>query len=68
MPRARNSHRCGLVVDAERGPEIVAVGGTGASSDTVDIYNVDTYTWREGASKNSVLQRRTANPGILWVQ
>ena len=53
MPRARNSHRCGLVVNAERGPEIVAVGGTGASSDTVDIYTVDTYTWREGNSNLS---------------
>ena len=51
MPRERESHSCGLVVDPVLGPEIVVMGGYSFSSgylDTVDIYTVNTDSWREG--------------------
>ena len=51
MPRNRQDHACGLVVDPENGPEIVVAGGLDGSStalDSVDIYNVNSDSWREG--------------------
>ena len=52
MPRDRSRHSCGLVVDPVCGPEIIVMGGysqgTGGISDTVDIYTVNTDSWREG--------------------
>ena len=52
MPRARFDHSCGLVVDPIRGPEILVMGGRtdvpGEYTDTVDIYTVNTDSWREG--------------------
>ena len=34
----------------ESGPEVIVMGGTsgGAFSDTVDIYTINTNSWREG--------------------
>ena len=52
MPRSRYVHSCGLVHHPEFGPEIVAAGGYDGSSgvylDSVDIYTVNTDSWREG--------------------
>ena len=50
MPTSRYYHSCGLVTDADRGPEVVVVGGIygGSSLDSVDIYEVNTDSWREG--------------------
>ena len=50
MPRDRFAHSCGLVVDPARGPEIIVMGGyySDGISDTVDIYTVNTDSWREG--------------------
>ena len=50
MPRDRESHSCGLVVDPVLGPEIVVMGGVNYSGglDTVDIYTVNTDSWRKG--------------------
>ena len=45
----RENHACGLVKDPERGPEVVIAGGTAVVfTDSVDIYSVDTDSWREG--------------------
>ena len=47
MPTSRYGHSCGLIT----GPAIVAAGGrdSGLSYlDSVDIYSVDTDSWREG--------------------
>ena len=55
MPRKRIGHRCGLVIDPISGPEIIVMGGydvehddTGGVLDNVDIYTVNTDSWREG--------------------
>ena len=50
MPAERWGHTCGLVVDPERGPEVIVVGGYSYPDyiDTVHIYNVDTDSWQEG--------------------
>ena len=50
MPAERWGHSCGLVVDPERGPEVIVMGGYSYPDyvDTVLIYNVDTDTWKEG--------------------
>ena len=50
MPRERRDHSCGLVEDPILGPEIVVMGGDSSSGylDTVDIYTVNTDSWREG--------------------
>ena len=50
MPRDREGHSCGLVVDPILGPQIIVMGGYsgGRYSDTVDIYTVNTDSWREG--------------------
>ena len=59
MPVDRHDHSCGLVIDPERGPEIVIAGGEGSEGDAgvgtgvgfysrVDIYTVNTNSWREG--------------------
>ena len=63
MPVDRHDHSCGLVRDPTRGPEIVVAGGEGYEGEgvigsdgvndigfynRVDIYNVDTDSWREG--------------------
>ena len=49
MPRGRTGHSCGLVVDPVRGPEIIVMGGNyNGFLDTVDIYTVNTDSWREG--------------------
>ena len=56
MPTDRYDHSCGLVVDRDRGPEIVAAGGDELSS--VDIYTVDTNSWRPGdTSQNKGFSR-----------
>ena len=45
MPTKRYAHSCGLVT----GPEIVVAGGQYSGTlDSVDIYNVDSDSWREG--------------------
>ena len=45
MPTKRFAHSCGLVT----GPEIVVAGGQYSGTlDSVDIYNVDSDSWREG--------------------
>ena len=50
MPRERYGHSCGLVVDDVRGPEIIVMGGISVDNylDSVDIYTVNTDSWREG--------------------
>ena len=50
MPNPRAFHSCGLVANSEQGPEIVVAGGydDGFYLDTVDIYVLDTNSWREG--------------------
>ena len=49
MPRKRKRHSCGLIIDPEIGPEIVAAGGYDSELlDTVDIYTVNTDSWRQG--------------------
>ena len=54
MPRpGRINPSCGLVIHPDRGPELVvagggAGGGAGEILDTVDIYTVNTDSWREG--------------------
>ena len=52
MPRKRKRHSCGLIIDPEIGPEIVAAGGYDSEEsevlDTVDIYTVNTDSWRQG--------------------
>ena len=51
MPRDRRDHSCGLIMDPENGPEIVVAGGQHldiSPMDTVDIYTVNTDSWREG--------------------
>ena len=48
MPRGRETHSCGLVVNPDKGPEIIVMGGEGSGADTVDIYTVNTDRWREG--------------------
>ena len=53
MPNSRTGgHSCGLVQDPLRGPEVIVVGGEYYEMylDDVDIYSVDTDTWREGAT------------------
>ena len=45
MPTRRYSHSCGLVA----GPEIVVAGGQYSGTlESVDIYNVNTDSWRQG--------------------
>ena len=49
MPKNRYDHSCGLVTHPELGPELVVAGGVSFGySDTVDIYTVNTDSWREG--------------------
>ena len=49
MPRNRYGHSCGLVVDPVRGPEVIVMGGYSSDYlDTVDIYTVNSDSWREG--------------------
>ena len=58
MPRSRYAHSCGLVINPERGPEIVIAGGNYYDNmDTVDIYTVNTDTWRAGNLNQN--QRKT---------
>ena len=52
MPRPRRDHSCGIVIHPDNGPEIVVAGGYSAGTlDTVDIYTVDTDSWRTGSIK-----------------
>jgi hypothetical protein len=49
MPTARVKHNCALVkTKILEVNEIVAVGGsnTGGELNTVEIYNMETYSWR----------------------
>ena len=49
MPTSRYDHSCGLVTHPELGHELVVAGGYSFRySDTVDIYTVNTDSWREG--------------------
>ena len=52
MPRKRTGHSCGLVIDPISGPEIIVMGGyhgaSGGYIDSVDIYTVNTDSWRQG--------------------
>ena len=51
MPTGRFSPSCGLVIHPDHGPELVVAGGSNSSPeflDTVDIYTVNTDSWREG--------------------
>ena len=52
MPTPRDGHSCGHVQDAINGPEVIVAGGHDLS--TVDIYSIDTDSWREG-NTNTVL-------------
>ena len=47
MPRGRAVHSCGLVTDPVHGPEVIVAGGY-RDPDTVDIYSINTDSWREG--------------------
>ena len=48
----RCEHSCGLVMHPDNGPEIVVAGGyNGRSLSIVDIYTVDTDSWRKGNVK-----------------
>ena len=51
MPTARKDHMCGVV----QGPQVVVAGGfdTGTS---VDIYTVDTDSWRAGKTTHSAFE------------
>ena len=54
MPNSRSGgHSCGLIA----GPEIVVVGGMFLDNylDDVDIYTVDSDSWREGRLSIEVL-------------
>ena len=53
MPRPREDHGCGLILHPDNGPEIVVAGGEdfGVPQDTVDIYTVNTNSWRMGKHK-----------------
>ena len=57
MPTSREEHGCGLVLHPDNGPEIVVAGGqdSGDPLDTVDIYTVETNSWRMGNIKNLIL-------------
>ena len=49
MPTSRYDHSCGLVSHPERGPELIVSGGyDGVYLDSVDIYTVNTDSWRKG--------------------
>ena len=50
MPTTRYDHSCGLVTNPVIGPELVVAGGYSfiEYSDTVDIYAVNTDSWRTG--------------------
>ncbi len=46
MPTARVYHSCGIVLGSR---EIVVAGGSGSDNeltDSVEIFNLDTMTWR----------------------
>ena len=53
MPNPRDSHSCGLILHPDNGPEIVVAGGFYV--DTVDIYTVNTDSWRAGNIKHFVM-------------
>ena len=61
MPAERKESSCGLVVNLDRGPEVIVAGGNDKDFsrdpqyyDDVFIYTVDTDSWREGkAHKHS---------------
>ena len=57
MPIPRDEPGCGLVLHPDNGPEIVVAGGEdfGDPQDTVDIYTVDTDSWRMGNIKNLII-------------
>ena len=53
MPIPRENPSCGLIMHPDNGPEIVVAGGYNAGTlDTVDIYTVDTDSWRTGNIKH----------------
>ena len=55
LPRDRYRHSCGLVVNPVLGPEIIVMGGfTSPARDNVDIYTVNTDSWREGNMSQNV--------------
>ena len=52
MPTNRYDHSCGTVANPELGPEVVVAGGRRTEDgylDTVDIYTVNTDSWRSGS-------------------
>ena len=55
MPRPRDDHSCGLITHPDNGPEIVVAGGeeifVAGIGDTVDIYTINTDSWRAGNLK-----------------
>ena len=55
MPTLREGHSCGLVQDPLNGPEVIVAGGSYMPY-TVDIYSIDTDSWREG---NTILKKPT---------
>ena len=56
MPRPRVAHSCGLVQDPMNGPEVIAAGGNfDETRGTVDIYEVNTDSWRRG---NTILNKQ----------
>ena len=57
MPNPKVEHSCGLVLHPDNGPEIVVTGGFagGSYTDTVDIYTVNTDSWRAGNIKNFIM-------------
>ena len=54
MPTERSGHSCGLVTNPDQGAEIVVAGGYGSGDylDSVDIYTINTDSWRAGNLEN----------------
>ena len=51
MPTGRYDHGCGSVSNPDLGPEVVVAGGRRSEDDyldTVEIYTVNTDSWRSG--------------------
>ena len=53
MPTQRENHSCGLVTNPDQGAEIVTAGGYyNDRLYSVDIYTINTDSWRAGNLEN----------------
>ena len=68
MPRDRYDHSCGLVMNPDLGPEIIVAGGFGDGDhlDSVDIYTVNTDTWRAGNDMEVLLPYELKSGPQVW--